>query len=360
MADKEPYLDDNNELHNNDEASEEPLKPESPTPSLPLEPEPLPEAVAAAPPPPQLNPREKLRERTMRAVQDRIKEKLKEDQKQQEREEKRIAFDLLHLNLNPDDFNPFPKGNLPVFPDSLSRTPYKDIHHNLRQAFNRVWDEAGSSISAARIFVTQRRAYWHAVGESNAWRRWLFSDEFMRFRERDFIPRVWMLNDEVIKGRLEDINDVDFIRLKTLLNHVWKNILDRPECLKLAEKIVAGGIPKIEIRSKRDDQGKIIESEEVPVVRDYAFLKPLDFEAIQKQYGKGYSERNVEEYMHGFAMCGILKRFDRRPGPRNQTVYAIGYWSPSGMKNTFKVQPFLKNTAKFRAVLRGFELPKKG
>jgi hypothetical protein len=313
----------------------------------------------------QLKPswRQKLRERTEAAVKGRAEEKIKEEQRDQEWQERKIAAELEALKSDRELKQPLKK--IPSLTHSLLHTPYEDIYTKFRNTFNRIperlIEQYGGSCTTAAYVTEQKKLYWRVVQQCNEWRRFLFSEEFTVFRERDFMPKKWMLRDETIKRRLEDRNDLDFQRLKTILNHLWRNILNQQACIDLTDKIGAERLPKIETRTKRDRHrsGLIIkggEKEEVPVKRDYVFVAPLDFEAIQKQYGKGYSEGYVKQYMDAAARTGILKRFDRRTGPRGQTVYAIGYWAPAMGKGTFKAQPFLQDNEKFRMVLRKFRL----
>ncbi len=293
--------------------------------------------------------REKLRERTVAEVKRRAEEKRQEEKQEQERiaaaeaealkPRRKWKFTIL------EDY--------PNLSDSLSKTPYRNNYIQLRKAFSGIWNE-GPPVNP---FRQEKKVYWAAIKQYNEWGKFLFGEAFMEFRKKDFIPRKWMLEDEIIKRRYDDPNDLDFQRLKTILNHIWLTILDRDKCIELAKKIGVGGVPKIEKRSKRDKQGQIIkeEKEEVRVERDYVFIAPLDFATIQK-YGKGYSEGYVKQYMEEFARVGILKKFDKRTGPHGQTIYAIGYWSPAKGKNKFKAQPFLQNTEVYRTVLREFGL----
>jgi len=311
----------------------------------------------------KLNPlwRQKLRERTEAEAQWRTKEKLVEEEKKKERDERRIAAELEALKSGQEVK---PLDDFPDLPDSLFHTPYQNNHDKLRNAFNRVLNEGvDGSGSPVTFFKGQKRVFWEAVRQHNEWGRFLFGIDFMEYQKRDFIPMKWMLKDEIIKRRLKDPNDVEFNRLKTLLNYIWATRLDQHACIELAGKIGAGKIPKIEKRSKRDEQGQPLkndEKEEVRVERDYAFISPLDFTEIQKRFGKGYSEGYVKQYMDEFSRIGILKRFKNRTGPHSQTVYAIGYWNPIPPgKGKFKAQPFLQNTEKFRAALRGFGLRKR-
>jgi len=89
-------------------------------------------------------------------------------------------------------------------------------------------------------------------------------------------------------------------------------------------------------------------------VERYAVLVIVNHSRMNRELGLSAKSNTGQKYIKEFCRAGILKEVGKR-GRRRQKIYAIDVWVTFGI-DTFRRNPFLKDTPAMRKALREFRV----